>query len=105
MDEVIGDYLDRLCTAGDDHLVVAAISDWGAYGVAASLACSPELAVRAGPIDRALRSCADAGAVGGVAARPVLRDDGILLETRRSFVTLLQAIVTIGLSYVQSPGH
>jgi hypothetical protein len=60
----------------------------------------PELAVRADQI------CAHAptpACLGGVTARPALRDDGILLESRRSFVTLLQVIVTIGLSYVQSP--
>lgn len=102
MDEVIGDNLDRLCTAGDDHLVVAAISDWGRLWRRCQPCMLPELAVRADQIDRALRSCADAGALGGVTARPALRDDGILLESRRSFVTLLQAIVTIGLSYVQS---
>ncbi len=91
-----------------NHLVVAAVSDWGAYGVAASLAYQRgqlDLAVSADEVERALRACVDAGALDGVTARPTLSDDGIPLEAQRAFVTMLQAIVTIGLSNVESPGH
>lgn len=95
-------------TVATDHLVVAAISNWGAYGVAAMLAyglARPELMIDADQVDRALRACVSAGALDGVTARPTLSDDGVPLETQRSFVTMLRTIVTIGLSEFESPGH
>lgn len=53
-------------------------------------------AVGAGTTD-AIAVCAGAGAFDGVTARPAL-SGGIPLQTRRSFVTLLQAIVTVRLA-------
>jgi ribonuclease BN (tRNA processing enzyme) len=76
--------------------------------VAAMLAfglARPELMIDADQVDRALRACVGAGALDGVTARPTLSDDGVPLETQRSFVTMLRSVVTIGLSESESPGH
>ena len=40
-----------------------------------------------------------------VTTRPTLSEDGTSLDARRSIVTMLRVIITIGLSKVESPGH
>jgi hypothetical protein len=92
-----------------DHLLVAAISNWGAYGLAAMIgylldAPTAQL-LGADDVDRMLRACVDAGAFDGASARPVLADDGVPLQTHRDFVVMLESIVTIGHAKLASPGH
>jgi hypothetical protein len=92
-----------------DHLVVAAISNWGGYGVAAVIAYltntpASELTSE-DDIERMLRACVDNGALDGAYARPVLSDDGVPLRTQRAFTTMLREIITIGQSNLASPGH
>ncbi len=92
-----------------DHLIVAAISNWGAYALGAML-CELTGGDLAGLIDeddleRMLRACVDAGALDGAFSRPSLTDDGVPLQTHRAFVTMLRSIVTIGNSHLTSPGH
>ncbi|HEX4678334.1 MAG TPA: glutamate cyclase domain-containing protein [Gaiellaceae bacterium] len=92
-----------------DHLVVAAISNWGGYGVAAMLAFL--MASPAGglldevDLDRMLRACVDNGAYDGAYARPTLSDDGVPLEAQKAFMVLLRELVAIGQSSLSSPGH
>lgn len=92
-----------------DHLMVAAISNWGAYGVAAMITYltrtpASEL-ITEDDLDRMLRACVDGGALDGAFARPLLSDDGVPLETHRCFITMLRSIVAIGESSLSSPGH
>jgi hypothetical protein len=92
-----------------DHLVVAAISNWGGYGVAAMIAFltqtpASELSSE-DDVERMLRACVDQGALDGAYARPVMSDDGVPLRTQRAFTTMLREIVTIGQSRLASPGH
>jgi hypothetical protein len=92
-----------------DHLVVAAISNWGGYGVAAMLAfltSSPAGGlIDASDLERMLRACVDNGAYDGASARPTLSDDGVPLESQRAFIVLLRELVAIGQSSLSSPGH
>jgi hypothetical protein len=92
-----------------DHLVVAAISNWGCYGITAMmtylLGAPVHHVVQADDVDRMLRACVDVGAYDGAFARPVLSDDGVPLATHRSLATMLQSIVAIGQSTLASPGH
>jgi hypothetical protein len=91
-----------------DVLVVAAISNWGAYGVAALmcwLMSTPEHLVSADDVDRMLRGVVAAGAFDGCHARPVLSDDGVPIDAQRGFLALLHAITDIGRSVLASPGH
>jgi hypothetical protein len=92
-----------------DHLVVAAISNWGGYGVAAMIAfltSSPAGGlIDEVDLDRMLRACVDNGAFDGAYARPTLSDDGVPLESQKAFVVLLRELVAIGQSSLSSPGH
>jgi hypothetical protein len=92
-----------------DHLVVAAISNWGGYGVAAMLAfltSSPAGGlIDEADIERMLRACVDNGAYDGAYARPLLSDDGVPLAAQKAFTLLLRELVAVGQSRLSSPGH
>jgi hypothetical protein len=91
-----------------DFLVVAAISDWGAYAVSAMLHYlegRDHLHLTEDDLERMLRACVDAGALDGGSARPGLSDDGVPLELHRAFLTMLRSCVAIGASSLDSPGH
>jgi hypothetical protein len=92
-----------------DHLVVAAISNWGGYGVAAMLAVltgSPAGGlIDEVDVERMLRACVDNGAYDGAYARPTLSDDGVPLVAQKAFTVLLRELVAIGQSSLESPGH
>ena len=79
-----------------DILVVAAISNWGAYGIVAALACGlgrPDL-LHDTAIERLmLERCVQAGAVDGIVARPVLGVDGTNAASQEAIVTLLRNLV------------
>jgi hypothetical protein len=99
----------NIAAVATDHLVVAAISNWGGYGVAAMIAYlkgEPASALlNADDLERMLRACVDNGAYDGAFARPLLSDDGVPLEAHRAFMTMLCGIVEIGRSELASPGH
>jgi hypothetical protein len=99
----------NIARVGVDHLVVAAISNWGGYGVAAMLAfLTSNLAgglIDEADVERMLRACVDNGAYDGAYARPVLSDDGVPLEAQKAFIVLLRELVAIGQSSLSSPGH
>jgi hypothetical protein len=87
---------------------VAAISDWGGYGVAGMLAYlmeMPDLLIDEQGIERVLQATVDAGALDGALARPSLSDDGVPLPTHKAFITMLRSIISIALSVLDSPGH
>jgi hypothetical protein len=104
------------CPCGDgsasnistDKFLVAAISNWGGYGVSAMLAfLKGDLAplINADELERMLRGVVDAGAFDGSTGRPTLGDDGVELQAQRGFIDMLQSIVRIGQVDFASPGH
>jgi hypothetical protein len=91
-----------------DKFLVAAISNWGGYGVAAMVCfLNGDLAplIDADDLERMLRGVVSAGAFDGSSGRPTLGDDGVLLRGQRAFIEMLRSIVTIGQIDLASPGH
>lgn len=91
-----------------DVLVVGAISDWGAYGVAAMtswLTDRPHALVVSDDVERMIRATVDAGAFDGALGRPTVSDDGVPLMGHRAMVDLLSTIVAVGGTDLDSPGH
>jgi len=79
-----------------DVLVTAAVSNWGAYGIAACLAAlmdRPEVLHDAATESRMLRCCIDAGGVDGFSCRPIPVTDGMPEAVHVGLVTLLNEIV------------
>lgn len=73
------------------HLVVAGVSNWGAYGIVAALARLSGQTLLHGPAQerRLIEACVDAGAVDGITRRPEPTVDGLPLEAHAGFVALL----------------
>lgn len=93
---------------GVDVLLVAAISDWGAYGTAALLAFMqqrPDLLISEDELETTLRAVVAAGSFDGTTSRPTLSDDGVPLSVQLAFLRMLHGIVANGLAHVESPGH
>jgi hypothetical protein len=91
-----------------DLFVVAAISNWGGYGVAAMIAFLEkrlDALIDEDDLTRMLTATVDAGAVDGVYARPTLSDDGVPLAAQRALLTMLRTCIGIAASNVRSPGH
>jgi hypothetical protein len=99
----------NIAAVATDHLVVAAISNWGGYGVAAMIAYlkgdPASTLIDEDDLERMLRACVDNGAYDGAFARPLLSDDGVPLAVHRALITMLRNIVVTGQSDVISPGH
>jgi hypothetical protein len=86
-----------------DVLVMAAISNWGAYGVAAMIAFllkRPELLHSARTEDEMLVQCTQAGAFDGGHGAPVLAMDGTPRDCGPAIITILHGIVENALSTV-----
>jgi D-glutamate cyclase len=84
-----------------DHLVFAAISNWGAYAVAAALAGlleKPEVLHDTDTEQRMLAASLAAGAMDGAYARLVPCVDGTSAAAQTSIITLLHQIVANGLT-------
>lgn len=77
-----------------DHLVVAGVSNWGAYGVVAHLSAlaGRPLLHTAAEERRLVAACVEAGAVDGMTRRREPRVDGLPLETHAAMVELLRAL-------------
>ncbi|MCP9486013.1 MAG: DUF4392 domain-containing protein [Gaiellaceae bacterium MAG52_C11] len=91
-----------------DKFLVAAISNWGGYGVAAMVCfLKGDIGplIDADDLERMLRDVVNAGAFDGSSGRPTLGDDGVALRAQRAFVDMLHSIVSIGQSDLASPGH
>jgi hypothetical protein len=88
------------CDVPVDCLVVAGVSNWGAYGVAAALAAmtsQPEL-IHTGDVEKEMIfECCRAGAVDGASTGPTFEVDGLSWKTHRKMVDLLREIVTIAI--------
>jgi hypothetical protein len=74
-----------------DHLVVAGVSNWGAYGIAAALGQLTGQALLHTPeVERRLiEACVAAGAVDGLSRRREATVDGLGLDVHAAFVRLL----------------
>ncbi len=87
-----------------DVLVFAAISNWGAYGIAAALAGLLGNMDVLHDIDterRMLERCVDAGAMDGVEARQVPLVDGTSLGVQLGLITMLREIVQLSLRTIE----
>jgi len=76
-----------------DHLVVAGVSNWGAYGIAAHLGrlAARPLLHTPGEERRIVAACVEAGACDGVTRRREATVDGLPLDVHAAFVALLAA--------------
>jgi D-glutamate cyclase-like protein len=77
-----------------DHLVVAATSNWGAYGIVAALErLSGRELLHAPAMERRLvEACVAAGAVDGVTKRPEPTVDGLPVDAHAAVVELLRLV-------------
>ncbi|MFW6321448.1 MAG: DUF4392 domain-containing protein [Halohasta sp.] len=84
------------CVQPADALVVAGVSNWGAYGIVAGLSVlSGQELLHTGRIERSLLDvCVSAGCVDGVTARPTPSVDGIPGDRHAHVVDLLFGGVT-----------
>ncbi len=78
-----------------DHLVVAGVSNWGAYGVTAHLSvlANRPLLHTAEEERRIVTACVDAGGVDGITRRREATVDGLPLSAHAAMVELLRALV------------
>jgi len=96
------------CEVATDVLVVAAISNWGGYGVAANIAFQlekPTVLINADTVERMLTNCVEAGAVDGLSNQPELADDGVPLPAHRGYLDILNTFVGVAMSEVDDPAH
>jgi len=79
------------CITGCDHLVVAGVSNWGAYGIVAQLSRLAGRALLHTPDDerRLIGACVDAGAVDGVTRLRAHTVDRMDADTHAAVVALL----------------
>jgi hypothetical protein len=84
-----------------DHLVVAGVSNWGAYGVVAQLGRLAGQPLLHTPDDerKLIEACVSAGAVDGITRRRERTVDGLETATHAAMVALL------GLSWGQFPAR
>lgn len=102
------------CPCGDgmatvvatDVLVLAAVSNWGAYGTCATLAYllgNPDLVHDPGTEYRMLDANVREGGADGMLGLPIMRVDGISVEVNQGLVRQLREMVVIGLQTVKRP--
>jgi hypothetical protein len=74
-----------------DHLVVAGVSNWGAYGIVAQLGRLTGQRLLHGPAEerRLIEACVAAGAVDGLTRRPEPTVDALDADTHAALVALL----------------
>ena len=87
-------------SVGTDIYVPAAISDWGAYGIAASLCFlsgSPDAFPAPELLHAVLDACVREGAFDSVTLRPEPSVDGAPLGTQLAVVTMLQSMLASAL--------
>ncbi len=91
------------CVTPADELVIAGVSNWGAYGVVAALSLSVgQNLLHTGAVERhLLASCVDAGAVDGVCGQNIPRVDGIQSEIHEQVVEMLHAMCQSSLDTAQ----
>ncbi|MBA7497040.1 hypothetical protein ES702_07649 [subsurface metagenome] len=91
-----------------DFLVTATVSNWGAYGIVASLAIllgSPEV-FHNGEIEcRVIQGCADAGLIDGISGYVGESVDGLPKKIHMAIVDLLTEMIKKGLEMVERVGR
>ena len=88
------------CCIPADVTLPASMSNWGAYGVAAALAClleNPDILHDADTERRMLEANVAAGGRDGVTLRPIMQVDGVPASTSQAIITILNAIVLNGI--------
>jgi len=82
------------CVTGVDDLVVAGVSNWGAYGLVAALSNRTDKRLLHTPADerRMLESAVDAGAIDGVSGQSTPSVDGIEAGVHEQIVGMLAAL-------------
>lgn len=81
---------------GTDVLVSAAVSNWGAYGIAAALAAlegRPEILHSTDDEDRMILACVAAGGMDGAYARMIPMVDGTQQKVQTALITILHEVV------------
>ena len=80
------------CRTETDHLTIATVSNWGAYGLAAELSglAYEDLLMSAGELRAFLTRTVAMGSVDGMSGRPVLRVDGFPVEMEESILEELR---------------
>jgi hypothetical protein len=102
----LGPLMARIAAVvGTDHLVVAGVSNWGAYGITAELG---RLAGRAllhtsETERRLIEACVKAGAVDGITRRPEATVDSLGLDTHTAFLRLLGLAAESGMMAGTAP--
>lgn len=89
-----------------DILVVAAVSNWGAYGLEASMAAileKPELVHGVDMEKRMVERCAAAGGVDGVYGSQIPFVDGTPLEVQTSLMAMLKTMVKNFMEKIERP--
>ena len=89
-----------------DILVVAAISNWGAYGVVAALACAlgrSEVLHSVAEEARMLEYCVRLGAVDGILARPIMGVDGTNAASQEAVIVLLHNLIANAIAHQNRP--
>lgn len=92
-----GGVLARIAsTVRVDHLVVAGVSNWGAYGIVAALSGLAGRPLLHSPADegRLVEACVAAGAVDGITRRAEPTVDGLPVATHAALVELLGRLPT-----------
>ncbi len=102
------------CPCGDgmattlktDVLVLASVSNFGAYGICAMLGYllgNPDLVHDPDTHYRMLDANVREGASDGMTGRPLMKEDGISLEVCQGLVRQLRELVATGLGTVNRP--
>ena len=88
-----------------DHLVVAGVSNWGAYGITAELGRLAGRPLLHAPETerRLIEACVKAGAVDGITRRPEATVDSLDLDTHTAFLRLLGIAAESGMMAGTAP--
>lgn len=89
------------CVDVCDHLIVATVSNWGCYGLAAMLAAlleAPSLLPTSHELGRLLETLADCGVIDGATGEATATVDGIEGHVERSVLDIMGTIVRMGLT-------
>ena len=93
--DAIADRLSLVpCRTETDHLIIATVSNWGAYGLAAGLSrlAGEDLLLPAGALRTFLKRTVALGSVDGMSGRPALRVDGFPVETEERILEDLRRV-------------
>jgi hypothetical protein len=102
----LGSLMARIAAVvSTDHLVVAGVSNWGAYGITAELGRLAGCALLHTPETerRLIEACVKAGAVDGITRRPEATVDGLDLDVHASFLRLLGVAAGSGIMRGTAP--